>query len=83
MTKADVWTVPHSDAWANRREGAKRASKVFATKAEAQAAVRKTAMRSKVLEHPAGELVELRHVEVEYAGRGAFAFEVRVDVRGE
>jgi hypothetical protein len=45
----DVWTVPHGDrAWANRREGAKRVSKVFATKAEAQAAGRKTAMRERV-----------------------------------
>jgi hypothetical protein len=44
----DVWTVPHGDGWANRREGAKRVSKVFASKAEAQAAGRKTAMRERV-----------------------------------
>jgi hypothetical protein len=44
----DVWTVPHGDGWANRREGAKHVSKVFATKAEAQAAGRKTAMRERV-----------------------------------
>lgn len=40
----DVWTLPHRDAWANRRDGSKRVSKVFATKAEARAAGRKTAM---------------------------------------
>jgi hypothetical protein len=44
----NVWTVPHGDAWANTREGAKRASKVFTTKAAAQAAGRKTAMRDRV-----------------------------------
>jgi ketosteroid isomerase-like protein len=44
----DVWTVPHGDGWANRRADAKRVSKVFATKAKAQAAGRKTAMRARV-----------------------------------
>jgi hypothetical protein len=48
MTKASVWTVAHGDAWANKREGAKRVSKVFPTKAAAQAAGRTTAMREKV-----------------------------------
>jgi hypothetical protein len=48
MAKANVHTVPHEDGWANRREGARRASKVFKTKAEAQSAGRKTAMREKV-----------------------------------
>jgi hypothetical protein len=38
MAKANVHTVPHEKGWANRREGAKRISKVFRTKAEAQAA---------------------------------------------
>ena len=48
MAKANVHTVPHEGGWANRREGAKRVSKVFKTKAEAQAAGRKTAMRDRV-----------------------------------
>jgi hypothetical protein len=48
MAKANVHTVPHEDGWANRREGAKRVSKVFKTKAEAQSAGRRTAMREKV-----------------------------------
>ena len=48
MAKANVYTVPHEGGWANRREGAKRASRVFKTKAEAEAAGRKTAMREKV-----------------------------------
>jgi ketosteroid isomerase-like protein len=49
MAKANVWTVPHgSSGWANKREGATRVSKVFATKAAAQTAGRKTAMRDKV-----------------------------------
>ena len=48
MAKANVHTVPHEDGWANRREGAKRVSKIFKTKAAAQAAGRKTAMRDRV-----------------------------------
>jgi hypothetical protein len=48
MAKANVHTTPHGDGWANRREDSKRVSKVFKTKAEAQAAGRKTAMREKV-----------------------------------
>ncbi|MDP9257382.1 MAG: DUF2188 domain-containing protein [Actinomycetota bacterium] len=48
MAKANVHTMPHEGGWANRREGAKRVSKVYKTKAEAQAAGRKTALREKV-----------------------------------
>lgn len=48
MTKnPGVHTVPHGDDWANRRAGAERLSKVFDTKAEAQAAGRETARREK------------------------------------
>jgi hypothetical protein len=46
--KANVWTVPHGDGWGNRREGATRVSKIFAKKADAVAAGRKTAMREHV-----------------------------------
>ena len=46
--KANVWTVPHGSGWANKREGAKRVTKVFPTKDAAQAAGRATAMREKV-----------------------------------
>jgi Uncharacterized protein conserved in bacteria (DUF2188) len=45
--KPPVHTVPHEDGWANRREGATRVMKKFATKAEAQAAGRETARRDK------------------------------------
>jgi hypothetical protein len=45
MAKTHIWTIPHGKLWANRREGSERVAKVFATKAEAQAAGRKTAMR--------------------------------------
>ena len=48
MPKTNVWTVPHGKQWANKREGAKRVSRTFPTKAAAQAAGRKTAMRDKV-----------------------------------
>jgi hypothetical protein len=48
MTKANVLTVPHEDGWANRREGAKRVSRIFKTKAEAQEAGRRTARRERV-----------------------------------
>jgi hypothetical protein len=48
MAKANVLTVPHGDGWANKREGASRVSRRFKTKAEAQAAGRKSAMRDKV-----------------------------------
>jgi hypothetical protein len=48
MAKANVHTVPHEEGWANRRDGAKRVSKIFKTKAEAQAAGRKVAMRERV-----------------------------------
>jgi hypothetical protein len=46
--KANVHTVPYKGGWANRREGAARISRIFKTKAEAQAAGRKTAMRERV-----------------------------------
>jgi hypothetical protein len=45
--KPPVHTVPHEDGWANRREGAARVTKKFATKSEAQAAGRETARRDK------------------------------------
>jgi ketosteroid isomerase-like protein len=48
MAKANIHTVPHPDGWANRREGSKRVSKVFKTKAEAQAAGRRTAKRERI-----------------------------------
>lgn len=45
--KPPVHTVPHGDGWANRREGAKRVSKIFETKAPAEKAGRETARREK------------------------------------
>ena len=42
-----VHTVPHGDGWANRREGSKKVSRAFGTKAEAQAAGRETAERER------------------------------------
>lgn len=48
MAGKNVHTVKHDDGWANRREGAKRVSKTFDTKAEAQAAGRTTAKRENV-----------------------------------
>jgi len=45
--KRPVFTVPHEDGWANRREGSDRVSKKFDTKAEAQSAGRKTAQSAK------------------------------------
>ncbi|MDE0353867.1 MAG: DUF2188 domain-containing protein [bacterium] len=47
MSKPPVRTVPHDKGWANRRDGSSRVSKVFSTKAAAQAAGRKTAKREK------------------------------------
>lgn len=47
MAKKPVHTVKHGDGWANRRAGAERVSKTFDTKAEAQAAGRKTASRER------------------------------------
>ena len=47
MKKPPVHTVSHGDGWANKREGSSRVSKVFPTKAAAQAAGRKTAKREK------------------------------------
>jgi hypothetical protein len=46
--KPAVHTVHHGGGWANKRAGSDRVSKVFKTKAEAQAAGRLTAMRDKV-----------------------------------
>ncbi len=43
--KPEVHTVPHGEGWANRRAGSDRVSKVYDTKAEAQAAGRDTARR--------------------------------------
>jgi hypothetical protein len=57
----NVWTVPHKDGWANRREGSSRVSKVFPTKSAAQAAGRKTAMRDRVehiIENSDGRVAE-------------------------
>jgi hypothetical protein len=48
MPAKPVHTVPHGDGWGNKREGSQRIFKHFATKTEAQAAGRKTAMREKV-----------------------------------
>lgn len=45
--KPPVHTVPHSDGWANRREGSTRVSKTFDTKQQAQAAGRQTARRER------------------------------------
>jgi N-methylhydantoinase A/oxoprolinase/acetone carboxylase beta subunit len=45
--KPAIHTVPHGGGWANRREGAARVSKVFPTKAAAQAAGRETARRER------------------------------------
>lgn len=41
----NIHTVPNGDGWANRREGAKRASSTHDTKAEAQAAGRTAAKK--------------------------------------
>lgn len=46
--KRPVWTSPHEDGWANKREGSNKASKIFGTKAEAQQAGRETAKNSGV-----------------------------------
>jgi hypothetical protein len=45
--KPAIHTVPHGGGWANRREGGARVSKVFPTKAAAQAAGRETARRER------------------------------------
>ncbi len=47
-TRRTFHTVPTDDGWANRREGAQRASSTHATKAEAQAAGRTAAKRDGV-----------------------------------
>jgi hypothetical protein len=46
-SKPPVHTVPMGNKWTNQRAGATRAGKNYDTKAEAQAAGRKTAMRDK------------------------------------
>jgi len=46
--KKNVHTVPTDGGWANRREGAKRASSTHTTKAEAQAAGRAAAKKDHV-----------------------------------
>jgi hypothetical protein len=43
VAKANIWTVPHGEGWANRREGNREVSETFATKAEALHAGRETA----------------------------------------
>lgn len=48
--KKNIHTVPTQDGWANRREGAQRASSTHATKADAQAAAR-TAAKKDGVEH--------------------------------
>ena len=47
-SKPPVHTVPMGNKWTNLRAGSTRAGKKYDTKAEAQAAGRKTAMRDKV-----------------------------------
>jgi hypothetical protein len=46
MANRAVHTVPHPDGWANKREGADRASGVFPTKSEAEQAGREIARNS-------------------------------------
>lgn len=46
--KKNMHTVPTDEGWANRREGAERASSLHATKAEAQAAGREMAKKDGV-----------------------------------
>ena len=45
--KPAIHTVPHGDGWANKKEGASKASNVSSTKAEAQAAGAKQAKAEK------------------------------------
>lgn len=60
MSDKNVWTVPHGDGWANRREGASRVSRTFDTKAEAQRAGRDQARRDHV-EH----IIQDRHGRID------------------
>lgn len=46
--RKNIHTVPTDDGWANRREGAVRASSTHSTKAQAQAAGREAARRDRV-----------------------------------
>jgi hypothetical protein len=47
-SKPAVHTVPNGAKWTNKREGASRGGSNYDTKAEAQAAGRRTAMRDEV-----------------------------------
>ena len=47
MRKPAIHTEPHLGQWANRREGAKRVSRMFPTKTAAQAAGRSQAQRER------------------------------------
>lgn len=73
--KKNVHTVPTDSGWANRREGAKRASANYDTKAEAEAAGRAAAKKDGVehlihrkdgtsLKTDADESAPAKHVEV-------------------
>ena len=48
MSKKNIHTVPHSDGWANRREGSERASGTFPTKDAAEHVGRDAARRDHV-----------------------------------
>ena len=56
VSKPNIWTVPHGDGWAIRREGSSRVSETFDTKAAAQHAGREAARRDHV-EH----IIQDRH----------------------
>lgn len=60
MTKPPIHTVPTEDGWANRREGAERASSVHETQAEAIRAARITAAREKAEHFIHGENGRIR-----------------------
>jgi len=60
VSKKNIWTVPHGDGWANRREGASRVSETFDTKREAQQAGRDAARRDHV-EH----IIQDRHGQID------------------
>ncbi len=46
MNKSNYWTTPHKDGWAVKKEGAKRASAVFETQADAWSDTRRRARGS-------------------------------------
>lgn len=60
MTKPPIHTVPTEDGWANRREGAARASSIHETQAEAIRAARATAAREKTEHFIHGENGRIR-----------------------